>query len=38
MAVEREKAMEFEWQGQTFYFCARGCRNDFASHREQFTG
>jgi putative ABC transport system ATP-binding protein len=38
MAVEIEKALEFEWKGQTFYFCARGCRDDFAKNLEQFTG
>ncbi len=38
MAVEREKALEFKWQGQTYYFCARGCRDEFASHPELFTG
>lgn len=29
MAVEREKAVVDEWNGQTFYFCSRGCRNEF---------
>ena len=38
MAVEREKALELEWKGQRFFFCARGCRDEFASHTEQFTG
>jgi putative ABC transport system ATP-binding protein len=38
MVVEREKAIQLEWEGQVFYFCARGCRDDFASHPEQFTG
>lgn len=37
MAVEREKAIEFEWEGQMFYFCARGCREDFVSHPTQFS-
>jgi putative ABC transport system ATP-binding protein len=38
MAVERERAIQLEWEGKTFYFCARGCRDDFASHPEQFPG
>ena len=38
MAVEREKALGYEWEGQVFHFCARGCRDEFASHPEQFTG
>jgi putative ABC transport system ATP-binding protein len=29
MAVEREKAISGEWQGQTYYFCSKGCRNEF---------
>jgi putative ABC transport system ATP-binding protein len=37
MAVERENALDFEWDGRTFYFCARGCRDDFAKNPEQFT-
>ena len=37
MAVEREKAIEFEWKGQHFYFCATGCRDEFARQPEQFT-
>lgn len=38
MAVEREKALEYEWEGQMYHFCARGCRDEFDSHPEQFTG
>jgi putative ABC transport system ATP-binding protein len=37
MAVEREKALYLEWEGQTFYFCALGCRDDFAKNPGQFT-
>ena len=37
MAVERERAFKLEWEGQLFYFCAKGCRDEFASHPEQFT-
>ena len=29
MAVEREKAMSAEMNGQTYYFCAQGCRDEF---------
>jgi len=29
MAVERDKAITAEWDGQTFYFCAQGCRDEF---------
>jgi len=29
MAVEREKAIMAEWNGQTLFFCSRGCRNEF---------
>ena len=38
MAVEREKAVKIEWEGQPFYFCAQGCRDEFANHPEQFIG
>ncbi len=38
MAVERENAIKMEWEGQLFYFCAKGCRDEFASYPEQFTG
>ncbi len=29
MAVEREKAIALEHDGQILYFCSRGCRNEF---------
>jgi putative ABC transport system ATP-binding protein len=29
MSVEREKAISFEWEGQIYYFCAQGCRDEF---------
>ena len=29
MAVEREKAISAVLNGQTFFFCSRGCRNEF---------
>jgi len=36
MAVEQEKAVSAEWNGQTFYFCARGCRDEFLANPHQF--
>ena len=29
MTVEREKAISAEWNGQTCFFCSRGCQNEF---------
>ena len=34
MAVERDKARTAEWDGQTFYFCAQGCRDEFVAAHE----
>ena len=34
MAVERDKAITAAWDGQTFYFCAQGCRDEFVGARE----
>src|SRR5574338_304460 len=31
MSVEREKSISLEWEGQTYYFCAQGCRDEFAN-------
>jgi putative ABC transport system ATP-binding protein len=36
MAVEKEKAVVAEWKGRTFYFCSRGCRNEFFEDPESF--
>ena len=37
MAVEREKAAALlEFEGTTYYFCARGCRDEFAQAPEQY--
>jgi putative ABC transport system ATP-binding protein len=36
MTVEREKAISAEWAGQTYYFCARGCRDEFLANPTQF--
>src|SRR5215213_5859451 len=38
MAVEKEKAVVAEWKDRTFYFCSRGCRNEFFEDPESFTG
>lgn len=29
MSVEREKAVHLHWEGQDYYFCAKGCRSEF---------
>ena len=36
MTVERDKAVRLAWLGQVFYFCAQGCRDEFASDPERF--
>ena len=36
MKVEREKAVTTEWEGQSYSFCSRGCRNEFLEEPEQF--
>lgn len=36
MSVEREKAISAEWDGQAFYFCARGCRDEFLNNPKKF--
>ena len=36
MLVEREKAISAEWESQVFYFCARGCRDEFANDPQKF--
>lgn len=39
MTVERDKAPEtMEWKGATYYFCARGCRDEFALAPERYLG
>jgi putative ABC transport system ATP-binding protein len=35
MTVEREKAVRLEWDGQVFYFCATGCRDEFIDRDKQ---
>ncbi len=34
MRVERDNAVQLEWQGETYYFCAKGCRDEFSSNQE----
>lgn len=36
MKIEREKAVTTEWEGQSFSFCSRGCRNEFLEEPQQF--
>src|SRR3989304_3511246 len=36
MPVEQEKAISAEWNGQTHYFCAKGCREEFLADPHQF--
>jgi putative ABC transport system ATP-binding protein len=37
MALERENAIELEWEGRQFYFCAKGCRDEFLAARQRST-
>ena len=36
MSIEQEKAVAAEWNGRTFYFCARGCRGEFLVDPRRF--
>lgn len=36
MSIEREKAISAEWEGELFYFCARGCRDEFLKDPKRF--
>ncbi|MBI4788897.1 MAG: ATP-binding cassette domain-containing protein [Chloroflexi bacterium] len=39
MTVERDKApATMEWKGATYYFCARGCRDEFAQAPDKYLG
>jgi len=38
MTVEREQAIQAEWEGQVYYFCARGCLDEFVTDPGRFTG
>lgn len=37
MAVEREKAPQAQWQGKSYYFCSRGCREEFLLEPDKFV-
>jgi putative ABC transport system ATP-binding protein len=36
MSVEQDKAIAAEWNGQTFYFCAKGCHDEFLSAPQHY--
>jgi putative ABC transport system ATP-binding protein len=36
MAVERERAVSAEWDGRTYHFCSRGCRDEFLAGPGEF--
>lgn len=36
MAVENRKAVSAEWDGVTYYFCSRGCRQEFLASPGEF--
>lgn len=36
MSIEREKAINAEWEGQVYSFCARGCRDEFMNDPHKF--
>ncbi|CAG0989627.1 putative ABC transporter ATP-binding protein [Anaerolineae bacterium] len=36
MSVEQEQAISTEWDGQTFHFCAKGCRDEFLAQPQQY--
>lgn len=37
MAVEEGKGVSAEWDGRTFHFCARGCRDEFLRSPSEFV-
>ena len=38
MAVEREGALHYRWDGTTSFFCSPACRDEFAAEPERFAG
>jgi putative ABC transport system ATP-binding protein len=36
MKIEREKAVTTAWEGQSYYFCSKGCRSEFLEEPQQF--
>ena len=37
MAVERENGISAMWDGDTYYFCSRGCRAEFLENPTEFA-
>ena len=37
MSVEQNPAVSAEWRGVTYFFCSRGCRQEFQSSPSQFA-
>jgi putative ABC transport system ATP-binding protein len=37
MTVEKEKSLSAEWNGKMYYFCARGCREEFIKETERLV-
>jgi putative ABC transport system ATP-binding protein len=37
MAVEREGAVHYRWDGQTWYFCSPACRDEFTATPSRFV-
>jgi YHS domain-containing protein len=36
MEVETSTDLKFEYEGETYYFCSRGCKLDFEDDPEKF--
>ncbi|MCZ7665329.1 MAG: YHS domain-containing protein [Thermoleophilia bacterium] len=36
MSVDRQTAFVGEYRGQSYYFCANGCRAEFSAEPERF--
>lgn len=36
MVVEQDKAVSAEWNGKMYYFCGKGCRDEFLANPHQF--
>ncbi len=34
----RSRGLTSEYQGQTYYFCARGCKREFDQNPERYVG
>lgn len=37
MTLEQDRAVTTEWNGQRFFFCSRGCRQEFLANPERFA-